>query len=353
MLFRSGTLQRSSAAGPSDEPNEVPPIVNEVLRSPGQPLDGETRAFMEPRFGHDFSNVRVHTDAKAAESARAVAARAYTVGWNIVFGEGHYAPRTRSGQMLLAHELTHTVQQRHAANAPASEMISLGPVDSLQEGEAESASKNLGTIAVLTAHQVQRKTWETLPIHEEQPEVMAQDDQKKEQDTPEPKKPSAGKDAKKKIASCDRTILSEGSCADLVAGSKWICCDPETGFKREGKTKDVDGTACPSSKFAPIFTCDNNCATALKTGCDDNDHWMALPGKSFAKSKCGDVYTICAGGKKTTGHVRDKSERETPFEVSPGIQKDLGVSVGSSFKEAIYGPAAAAKKIDADACCNS
>src|SRR5215217_7887171 len=64
----------------------VPPIVHDVLGSPGQPLEPVTRAFMEPRFGHDFSQVRVHTDAKAVESARAVNALAYTVGPTIVFG---------------------------------------------------------------------------------------------------------------------------------------------------------------------------------------------------------------------------------------------------------------------------
>ena len=74
---RLGMLQRASIDLTSV--NEVPPIVHEVLRSPGQPLDAATRAFMEPRFGHDFSNVRVHTDAKAAESARTVNALAYTV----------------------------------------------------------------------------------------------------------------------------------------------------------------------------------------------------------------------------------------------------------------------------------
>ncbi len=90
---------------------EAPGIVHDVLRSSGQPLDASTRAFMEPRFGHDFSGVRVHTDARAAESARAVNALAYTVGSNVVFGEGQYAPGSGSGQRLLAHELTHVVQQ--------------------------------------------------------------------------------------------------------------------------------------------------------------------------------------------------------------------------------------------------
>src|SRR5437870_11070325 len=95
----------------SHQNSEVPPIIHEVLRSSGQRLDRETRAFFEPRFGHDFSQVRVHTDAKAAESARAVNALAYTVGRNVVFGAGQFAPQTSIGKSLLAHELTHTIQQ--------------------------------------------------------------------------------------------------------------------------------------------------------------------------------------------------------------------------------------------------
>lgn len=89
----------------------VPPIVHEVLRSPGQPLDPTTRAFMESRFGREFSRVRVHTDGKAADSARTVKARAFTVGRDIAFGLGQYAPGTTMGKRLLAHELTHVMQQ--------------------------------------------------------------------------------------------------------------------------------------------------------------------------------------------------------------------------------------------------
>jgi len=90
---------------------EVPPIVYDVLSSPGQPLDARTREFMEPRFGHDFSQVRVHTDVLAAESTRVVKALAYTVGRDVVSGAGQYAPATSGGRRLLAHELTHVVQQ--------------------------------------------------------------------------------------------------------------------------------------------------------------------------------------------------------------------------------------------------
>ena len=77
----------------------------------GRPLDASTRSFFEPRFGTDFSHVRVHTDARAAESARSVNALAYTVGRDVVFGAGQYAPQTSSGKRLMAHELTHVVQQ--------------------------------------------------------------------------------------------------------------------------------------------------------------------------------------------------------------------------------------------------
>jgi outer membrane protein OmpA-like peptidoglycan-associated protein len=140
----------------------MPPVVHEVLRSPGQPLDPHTRAFMEPRFGHDFSRVRnaapamsdslpgishprdeseqeadriadgvlgappqpapaydfgqvrVHADAKVADLAHALDAEAFTFDRHIVFGAGHYAPSTGEGRHLLAHELTHYVQQRTA-----------------------------------------------------------------------------------------------------------------------------------------------------------------------------------------------------------------------------------------------
>src|SRR5205823_2267360 len=114
----------------------VPPVVHNVLRSPGQALEPGTRAFMEPRFGHDFSQVRVHTDAQAAESARAVNALAYTVGQDVVFGVGQYAPRTLEGKRLLAHELTHMVQQM-ANESPLTDGI--GSCESTHEREAERA----------------------------------------------------------------------------------------------------------------------------------------------------------------------------------------------------------------------
>jgi hypothetical protein len=106
----NGMLQR--AAIDEAPVNNVPPIVHEVLRSSGQPLDAETRAFFEPRLGHDFSSVQVHTNARAAESAQEVNAQAYTVGNDIIFGTGFYTPQDKQGRELIAHELTHVVGQQ-------------------------------------------------------------------------------------------------------------------------------------------------------------------------------------------------------------------------------------------------
>jgi hypothetical protein len=103
--------KRSGTAMPGK--TTAPDIVHEVLRSPGQPLDSVARSFMEPRFGHDFGKVRVHYDGKASSSAKAVQARAYTVGHNIVFGEGQYSMGSDAGKSLLAHELTHVIQQQN------------------------------------------------------------------------------------------------------------------------------------------------------------------------------------------------------------------------------------------------
>jgi hypothetical protein len=99
------------------EESHDPKAVEEGLRLAGQSLDPETRAFMEPRFGRDLSQVQIHTDAQAAKSAESVNALAYTVGRDVVFGAGQYQPATDSGRRLLAHELAHTIQQGAAGTA--------------------------------------------------------------------------------------------------------------------------------------------------------------------------------------------------------------------------------------------
>lgn len=103
-------MQRKAAPEASQSAGSPAPVQN-VLASPGRALDASTREFFAARFGHDFADVRVHDDATAASSARGVHALAYTVGTDVVFGAGQYAPGTSAGRHLLAHELTHVVQQ--------------------------------------------------------------------------------------------------------------------------------------------------------------------------------------------------------------------------------------------------
>ena len=105
------TLHKKSAGYAQIATNEAPATVYELLRSPGRPLNAPSLAYFEPRFGRDLSEVRVHTGAAAERSARDVNAHAYTVGRNIVFGAGRFVPSTEQGRRLIAHELTHVVQQ--------------------------------------------------------------------------------------------------------------------------------------------------------------------------------------------------------------------------------------------------
>src|SRR4029450_5566081 len=119
----AGVLRRATADGARatevsrDDATSLSAAVDTGLRSPAQALDAPTRALMEARFDWDFSKVRIHADAAAAESARALQARAYTVGNDIMFGKGEFSPTSHSGKSLLAHELAHTVQQRGTSRA--------------------------------------------------------------------------------------------------------------------------------------------------------------------------------------------------------------------------------------------
>jgi hypothetical protein len=140
---RPGPANKDVAPSPSIQPKslgtsdsvgfEAPPIVHDALRSPGQPLDAATRAFFEPRFGRDFSQVRVHTDGTAAQSASAVRAKAFTTGSHLAFRTGEYLPGTAAGDRLLAHELTHVVQQSGGDQAAFS------PISSAPAGLARQA----------------------------------------------------------------------------------------------------------------------------------------------------------------------------------------------------------------------
>lgn len=133
------------AAG--QEPGAIPSIVTDVLRGSGQPLDAATRGFVEPRFGHDFSQVRVHADARAADSASAVNALAYTMGNQVVFGAGQFSPGTTRGMDLLAHELAHVVQQGDAPVAGPPRGVSSPGDPSERSAEALSEAALRGSAA--------------------------------------------------------------------------------------------------------------------------------------------------------------------------------------------------------------
>lgn len=158
-LRRPGTsgpstpVRRAAVTGARAQ-DTVPPIVDEVLRAPGRPLDAATRAFMEPRFGHDFGGVRVHDDGAAATSARSVSARAYTVGNHIAFDTGEFRPDTAGGHRLLAHELAHVVQQ--APQGPvSSDLHLLGLTGRSAEFDAESvAHKIVGGVSARPGERV-------------------------------------------------------------------------------------------------------------------------------------------------------------------------------------------------------
>lgn len=130
-------------------------FVRAALRGPGRPLDPATRSLMEARFDHDFSHVHVHTDARAAASADAVGARAYTVGNQIAFAGGEFAPATAAGRRLLAHELVHVVQQADAPEVTGE--LELAPHDDEYEREAEHAAIGVASAA--------SETFAVSPVH--------------------------------------------------------------------------------------------------------------------------------------------------------------------------------------------
>ncbi len=150
LVPRLATLVGNQAFASFLRADAVPPVVNGVLEGAGQPLDHETRIDLESRFGQDFGTVREHTDSEAAKSAEAIGARAYTVGHDIVFREGQYAPTTAKGRQTLAHELAHVVQQRRG-----------GAVPEARSGATHEQDADQAAVAVVTgrpAVQVQAAT---------------------------------------------------------------------------------------------------------------------------------------------------------------------------------------------------
>lgn len=292
---KSELLRRQSSTDSSSDWHygEAPPIVHDVLRSPGQPLQSEVRAFFEPRFGHDFSQVRMHTDVKAAESARAVGALAYTAGRDVVFGSNQFAPESSAGRQLLAHELTHVVQQRGIASA-MQPRLSVGEIDDPAEREADRASAYV-------------MRGEPVPSIDRHAPLLS-----------------------RRVIHTGR-ILNEGSCQHLACNSRWACLDDTNGVVCPDGTRNA--TSITGHSYRPLFTCDTNCEN--NQTCGANEHYMAIPHSRFKRSKCAQDLVICSSGSFTHASVRDRSNVEA-WEVGPSVLSALGTTGGDITNGAIY-----------------
>jgi len=184
-------LKSDGAAAPTSVSGET---VQNVLATSGQPLDATTRAFFEPRFGADFSGVRLHRDERAADSARQIGAQAYAAGGDIVFGAGRYAPDSAAGRTLIAHELAHVIQQA----APT------GPAATLRR-QPEEAPSAPGTLDLAAADDLSAKN----------PKLAAF------------------------VAGCQR-VLTASPKAAVVATAFW---SSKSAFEGQGGTPDVMRTA--------------------------------------------------------------------------------------------------------------
>ena len=168
------TGQASKGAG------SVPPSVDRVLASSGKPLEPALRQDMEQRFGHDFSNVQVHSGAAAEQSARDVSAHAYTVGRDIVFGTGQFTPATQEGRRLIAHELTHVVQQGSMENGSNTlRRVSIKPGSSKQRKDdptAAEAAKQIESVREwATTAALDTKVWAQLQMRIRDADFALQD----------------------------------------------------------------------------------------------------------------------------------------------------------------------------------
>jgi hypothetical protein len=317
---KKSLLQRTCACGGKSEEGEacklsrkargeaaggahVPGIVSEVLRSPGRPLDEATRTSMDARFHFDFSRVRIHDDARAAESASAISALAYTVGRDVVFQAGQYSPATAAGRRLLAHELTHVVQQ-HASGSTAAQPFTIGPAHGPAEREADAiadavaAGEPLSPISGTSGTRLQRSRVHDTGIEH---------------------------------------ILDLGSCEEMACCDSNACVDDKDGFACPDDFKCPKGSknkpfSKTGHKFSQHLSCDPECNKGIEP-CSDSDQVLALPNKRFAKSKCNQTLTLCANGRSTTVTVREASERNI-WEASPGVAAKLGVP--PDFKATIF-----------------
>ncbi len=279
-------------AGSSDlGQTSVPSIVHEALRSPGQSLDPTLRAFMESRFGRDFSGVRVHSDARAAESAQAVNASAYTVGQDIVFGAGQYRLGMVAGKRLLAHELTHVVQQ----TSPAVKVNAASA--SLEERTSRARRDSTGRDAAGLPPNAERQTATVSPA----PTTLQRTVNK---DFPEaPLKPTP-----------EAPLTPTSKCPDgftLKHRATWLRCDETSGTRRSGCAFCNNGEQ------------ESNCAEILKLL---GNYRVIAP----IEGRCGSKFQITT--PQPGAPVIDVVKAEIPggdtqLDINQGVITELGLDV--------------------------
>jgi len=294
------SLQRASQRAAPDH-SGAPAIVHEVLRSPGRPLDAQTRDFFEPRFGrdfsmvhtlstaafsspsrlnvgpsqdhfeeqanaiadritrmpatpgghrYDFSNVRIHTDARAAESARAVDALAYTVGPNLVFGESRYAPQTNEGLRLVAHELTHVIQQTGADKSGEKSGLSGNPPNSsIDPGRAYR--KSVETSATYGRTLLQRQTEGT---ESEPAESASESADAEERPATGEEQPATDQEQPAPVAEYPRLAALAATVTELADTVRVVARDNGV----PGRTTEVGSTNCNPNTGQPEWRIDRS-----------------------------------------------------------------------------------------------
>jgi hypothetical protein len=303
-------IQRSKAGAAKQAPSPlVPSLVGDVLRSSGRPLDAATRADMSARFRFDFSRVRIHDDARAAQSASLVAAVAYTVGRDVVFGNGRYAPATDPGRRLLAHELTHVVQQDRSGSA-AAQAFSIGPAHGSAEREADAmadavmAGSPLPPIAGTPGAVLQRARLDNTSTREQILDLGSAE----------------------ALACCD-----SNACVDDAHGFECKDFDCATTGDKSAKNNALKN---PGHKFSPHLKCDSPCGKNFTASYTGDERIVAMPsGRRKGKDKCGQTLAICHGGKAVEVTIGEYSNHNV-WEASPGVAKALGTE--PDFRGSIY-----------------
>jgi hypothetical protein len=267
---------------------------------------------MDTRFHFDFSRVRIHDDVQAAESTSAVSALAYTMGHHVVFGQGQYSPTTAAGRRLLAHELTHVVQQ--SASRSTVQPFNVGPANSPAEREADAVADAVAADAAIPSI----SGTSTARLYRKRLEKTSKNE------------PMLNLGSDKSLACCDTN-----ACADDAGG---FDCD---GFDCPKETGDPDARnnllKRPGHKFVPVLKCDSKSCNNFKPTYTGKELVVAMPKgrERKGKNQCDQTLGLCAKGKSIEVTIREFSNHDV-WEASPGVWAAFGVDPNSKAKPDLF-----------------